>query len=216
MAASPSRAAFPGKGGERWEFEPDAIAALRGQVAAWRAEAPAAPAILRPGRSSNAAVARVAALDRFAAHFRTARALSRRITLVTGPTNSGKSHTALDALAGSGSGMALAPLRLLAHEFREALEARGTPASLTTGEERIIVPGARHLAATVEMCPFHMPVDVGVVDEAQMLHDRDRGAAWTAGHHGRAGAAPLRARRARTGRRWSAASRSSAATRSRR
>ena len=117
----------------------------------------------------NAAVARVAALDRFAAHFTTARALNRRITLVTGPTNSGKSHLALDRLAAAESGLALAPLRLLAHEFREALAARGVAASLSTGEERDPVPGSRHLAATVEMCPFRDPVDVAVVDEAQLL-----------------------------------------------
>ena len=49
--------------------------------------------------------------------------------------------------------MALAPLRLLAHEFRDALAARGVPASLSTGEERIRVPGSRHLAATVECAP---------------------------------------------------------------
>ncbi|MCT6814336.1 MAG: RNA helicase, partial [Bombella apis] len=131
-------------------------------------------------RKGNAAIARVAALDRFAAHFRTARALKRRITLVTGPTNSGKSHTALEALAQAESGLALAPLRLLAHEFREAMLSRGVPASLTTGEERIIDPTARHLAATVEMCPFSTPVDVAIIDEAQMLSDPDRGAAWTA------------------------------------
>ncbi|MUG89875.1 helicase-related protein [Bombella sp. ESL0385] len=131
-------------------------------------------------RKGNAAIARVAALDRFAAHFRTARALNRRITLVTGPTNSGKSHTALEALAQAESGLALAPLRLLAHEFREAMLSRGVPASLTTGEERIIDPTARHLAATVEMCPFNNPVDVAIIDEAQMLSDPDRGAAWTA------------------------------------
>ncbi|WP_264798810.1 DEAD/DEAH box helicase, partial [Acetobacter peroxydans] len=129
---------------------------------------------------ANAVIARVAALDRYAAHFRTARALQRRITLVTGPTNSGKSYTALNALAQAESGLALAPLRLLAHEFREALASRGVEASLSTGEERLIVPGSRHLAATVEMCPFYSPVDVAVIDEAQMLFDTDRGAAWTA------------------------------------
>ena len=74
----------------------------------------------------------------------------------------------------------MAPLRLHANEFREALAARGVLASLATGEKRIVVPGSRHLAATVEMCPLHNPVDVAIVDEAQMLHDPDRGAAWTA------------------------------------
>jgi len=184
---------IPQRGGrEKWEFDPAELAPLAASVAEWReAEVAAvqarrrdgggvaAPA-LKLGRAANAAVARVAALDRYAGHFATARALNRRITLITGPTNSGKSHTALDRLAGSESGMALAPLRLLAHEFRDALATRGVPASLSTGEERMRVPGSRHLAATVEMCPFHLPVDVALVDEAQMLGDRDRGAAWTA------------------------------------
>ncbi|MCK8783063.1 RNA helicase [Roseomonas sp. NAR14] len=180
---------IPERGGrERWEFDPAELAPLRAEVARWREdEAPAgrpgkapAPMVLRPGKAANAAVARVAALDRYAAHFATARALKRRITLVTGPTNSGKSHTALDRLAKAESGLALAPLRLLAHEFRDALGQRGVAASLSTGEERMPVEGSRHLAATVEMCPFQNPVDVALIDEAQMLYDRDRGAAWTA------------------------------------
>ncbi len=172
---------IPGKGGERFEFDPAELAALRALVPDWRAreEKPATPALPR-GRAGNAAVARVAALDRYAAHFATARSLIRRITLVTGPTNSGKSYLALNRLAEAESGLALAPLRLLAHEFREALAARGVAASLTTGEERMLIPGSRHVAATVEMCPFRNPVAVAVIDEAQMLHDRDRGAAWTA------------------------------------
>ncbi|MDN6713522.1 MAG: DEAD/DEAH box helicase, partial [Acetobacter sp.] len=175
-------------GRERWEFDPAALVALRGNLSEWRKEE-RGPAT-GPGKGkhapdmgrkvANAVIARVAALDKYAAHFRTARALNRQITLVTGPTNSGKSYTALNALAQAESGLALAPLRLLAHEFREALAARGVEASLSTGEERIEVPGSRHLAATVEMCPFYSPVDVAVIDEAQMLFDTDRGAAWTA------------------------------------
>jgi ATP-dependent RNA helicase SUPV3L1/SUV3 len=171
-------------GRERWEFDPAEIIPLKREAAEWRrAEQESAggkDARTTPIRVGNAAVARVAALDRYAAHFATARALRRRITLVTGPTNSGKSHTALDRLASADNGFALAPLRLLAHEFREALGQRGVDASLATGEERITIPGSRHLAATVEMCPLHNPVDVAIVDEAQLLHDRDRGAAWTA------------------------------------
>ncbi|NHO32871.1 helicase-related protein [Acetobacter fallax] len=187
------------EGQELWEFDPAEIIALRPLLPEWRRGGPEVgdrkerqgkgrdrrdnplpepPAVGK--HVANAVIARVAALDRYAAHFRTARALERRITLVTGPTNSGKSHTALDALAQAESGLALAPLRLLAHEFREALAARGVEASLATGEERMIIPGSRHLAATVEMCPFNNPVDVAVIDEAQMLFDADRGAAWTA------------------------------------
>jgi ATP-dependent RNA helicase SUPV3L1/SUV3 len=183
------RVAGGARGGERLEFDPAELARLRPGVAGWRdaerrgreARQPA-PQLPRgqAARGANAAVARAAALDRYAAHFATARALDRRITLITGPTNSGKSHTALDTLAASESGLALAPLRLLAHEFRDALASRGVLASLVTGEERLPVPGSRHLAATVEMCPFRSPVDVAMVDEAQMLGDRDRGAAWTA------------------------------------
>ncbi|GBQ45111.1 helicase-related protein [Komagataeibacter sucrofermentans] len=173
-------------GQERWEFDPTELMALRQNLPEWRREGPESDkrAPLAPDlgnkRVGNAVIAQVAALDRYAAHFRTARALNRRITLVTGPTNSGKSHTALDALARAESGLALAPLRLLAHEFRESLTARGVPTSLATGEERIDVPGSRHLAATVEMCPLNNPVDVAIIDEAQMLTDPDRGAAWTA------------------------------------
>lgn len=170
-------------GTELWEFDPQALVALRARLPEWRGGAPTSPALVPDAgtrKVGNAVIARVAALDRYAAHFKTARALKRRITLVTGPTNSGKSHTALEALARAESGMALAPLRLLAHEFREALTARGVPTSLATGEERIDVPGSRHLAATVEMCPLHNPVDVAIIDEAQMLSDPDRGAAWTA------------------------------------
>ena len=185
-----------GKSVRHSEFDPEALAALRPELAGWRAAdaqpgraaprgrgQPAHAPAAEPARGTsaqNAAVARVAALDRYAAHFRTARALNRRIILVTGPTNSGKTHYALDRLAAAPSGLALAPLRLLAHEFREGLAARGVAVSLTTGEERDLVPGARHVAATVEMCPFQNPVDVAVIDEAQMLDDPDRGAAWTA------------------------------------
>ena len=49
-----------------------------------------------------------------------------------------------------------------------------------TPRRRFPARGCGHLAATVEMCPFRMPVDAAMIDEAQMLGDRDRGAAWTA------------------------------------
>ncbi len=168
------------------EFDPAALEALRGSARAWReadgGDGPPVPHEARTGarRTSNAAVARAAGLDRYAAHFATARALDRRIVACLGPTNSGKTHFGLTRLAEAESGVALGPLRLLAHEYREALEARGVPASLSTGEERIAVPGSRHTAATVEMCPFRSPVEVAMVDEAQMLADPERGAAWTA------------------------------------
>ncbi len=173
---------------EELEFHPDQIEALLPQVARWLrggAERDGAqpdgaePAEARP-RVPNGAIARRAGLDRYAAHFTNARSLQRRFTVVIGPTNSGKSHYALDRLAAADSGAALAPLRLLALEFQEALAARGVAASLLTGEERDIIPGARHVACTVEMADTSRIIDVAVIDEAQMLADPDRGAAWTA------------------------------------
>jgi ATP-dependent RNA helicase SUPV3L1/SUV3 len=165
------------------EFDPAVLERLREAVPDWRRSTGEQPfeAPRREGRgSSNAAVARVAGLDRYAAHFATARALDRRLVACLGPTNSGKTYFGLSRLAKAESGIILGPLRLLAHEYREALEAQGIPAALSTGEERIAVPGSRHTAATVEMCPFRTPVDVAVIDEAQMLADPERGPAWTA------------------------------------
>lgn len=162
---------------EELEFHPDQITALLPQVARWKARGEEPE---RRPRVSNIVIARRAGLDRYVAHFAEARSLERRITLVIGPTNSGKSHYALDRLAAAESGAALAPLRLLALEFQDALAARGVLANLVTGEERHLFPSARHTACTVEMAHTSRVVDVAVIDEAQMLADPDRGAAWTA------------------------------------
>jgi ATP-dependent RNA helicase SUPV3L1/SUV3 len=145
------------------EFDPVALDALRATVPAWReadevgAHSAAQGESRAEGRLSNAAIARVAGLDRYVAHFATARAIDRRIIACLGPTNSGKTHFGLTRLAAAESGVVLGPLRLLAHEYRDALEARGVPTALATGEERIPIPGSRHTAATVEMCPFRNP-----------------------------------------------------------
>lgn len=171
-------------GREIWEFDPQQIIELRKQVPLWRKDsAPSKTILRRPdmGRGVDSSVlARLAGMDQYAAHFSMARAINRRITLVTGPTNSGKSHIALEALADASNGIALAPLRLLAHEFRDTLAEKNVISSLYTGEERIDDPYATHICATVEMCPFSKAFDVALIDEAQMLLDPDRGAAWTA------------------------------------
>ncbi|MCM5682215.1 helicase [Schlegelella sp. S2-27] len=111
--------------------------------------------------------------------FATARRLGRRVTLFVGPPNSGKTHAAFERLAQTESGAYLAPLRLLALEGRDRLEARGVPCSLLTGEEHVPSPGARAVSSTVEMANTREMVDVAVIDEAQMLFDPDRGWAWT-------------------------------------
>ncbi|MBY0557565.1 MAG: RNA helicase [Burkholderiaceae bacterium] len=124
-------------------------------------------------------------LAEYPASFDTARRIKRRLIAVLGPTNSGKTHMAIEALAKAPSGVYLAPLRLLAlenYERLQGMQVRGKPlaVSLVTGEERRLVPGATHVASTVEMLDTRTEVDVAVIDEIQMLGDRDRGAAWTA------------------------------------
>lgn len=106
--------------------------------------------------------------------------MPRRFVALLGPTNSGKTHRAIEALKRATSGVYLAPLRLLANENYERLDESGVPVSLVTGEERKLHPAARHVASTVEMLDPHRPVDVAVIDEVQMLDDTDRGGAWTA------------------------------------
>ncbi len=96
-----------------------------------------------------------------------------------GPPNSGKTHDAINRLAEAGNGWYLAPLRLLAWEIYDRLNARGVPCNLLTGEEYIPVEGAEITASTIEMFNPNAPGEVVIIDEAQMLADPDRGWAWT-------------------------------------
>jgi hypothetical protein len=111
--------------------------------------------------------------------FPRARALGRVVHFRLGPTNSGKTHEALEALKKASSGVYLAPLRLLAMEVRDRLVAQGIPCNLLTGEEHDLMAGARHTACTVEMMNPEHEVEVAVIDEIQMLQDPGRGWAWT-------------------------------------
>lgn len=119
-------------------------------------------------------------LHDYPATFPIARGLRRHIHFHLGPTNSGKTHEALVVLQQARSGVYLAPLRLLAMEIRDRLMEAGVPCNLVTGEERVLIPGARHTACTVEMMHPGKEVDVAVIDEIQMLQDESRGYAWTA------------------------------------
>ena len=119
-------------------------------------------------------------LDQYPQLFPLARSLGREIEIFTGPTNSGKTYAGMQLLAQAQSGTYLAPLRLLAMEGQEAITERGITCSLVTGEERKLKEGAQFVASTVEMADFSNVVDVAVIDEAQMLADKDRGWAWTA------------------------------------
>ena len=107
-----------------------------------------------------------------------ARELNRKLYFFVGPTNSGKTHEAMQELMSADTGTYLAPLRLLALENYEYLNANGTPASLITGEEERFDEDAGHICSTIEMINYNLEVDVCVIDEVQMLDDDDRGWAW--------------------------------------
>uniref|UniRef100_A0A0G4HFK7 RNA helicase n=1 Tax=Chromera velia CCMP2878 TaxID=1169474 RepID=A0A0G4HFK7_9ALVE len=104
----------------------------------------------------------------------------RRIVLHCGPTNSGKTHAALRRLGDAASGVYLGPLRLLATEVFSRLQSEWrVKASLLTGQEKVLTQGAQHLACTVELAPLSHKFDVAVIDEVQMIADRERGPRWT-------------------------------------
>ncbi|KAK0282064.1 RNA helicase [Friedmanniomyces endolithicus] len=117
--------------------------------------------------------------------FPATRALQRTVHLHVGPTNSGKTYQALQRLENAATGAYAGPLRLLAHEVYTRLNAKGRPCILLTGEERrrptIPSPfGAADLkACTVEMMPLNRLMDVAVIDEIQMIGNKERGWAWT-------------------------------------
>ena len=111
--------------------------------------------------------------------FELARRMQRTVTLYVGPPNSGKTYAAFEKLAAAHDGCYLAPLRLLALEGRDRLVGRGVACSLLTGEENDPAPDARVVSSTIEMVNTSKPIDVAVIDEAQMIFDTSRGWAWT-------------------------------------
>ena len=109
-----------------------------------------------------------------------ARAMRREVHLHVGPTNSGKTYSAIQQLKAADSGVYCSPLRLLAWEVAEGLNNRdGVPCNMITGQEKKPVDGARHVACTVEMADIRRMVDVAVVDEAHLMGDPERGYAFT-------------------------------------
>ncbi|MBQ8092461.1 MAG: hypothetical protein IJ242_02660 [Clostridia bacterium] len=108
-----------------------------------------------------------------------ARRIHRRFILHLGPTNSGKTHESIQRLHSARRGIYLGPLRLLAAEQFETLNGSGIPCSLVTGEEQILVPGSKVQSSTVEMADLETHYDIAVIDECQMIADKNRGGAWT-------------------------------------
>jgi len=103
----------------------------------------------------------------------------RKIIVHVGPTNSGKTYNALQALTNAKSGAYLGPLRLLAWEIYDKLNSKGIPCNLVTGQELDYVEGAQHVSCTVEMIQTERRMEVAVIDEMQMIGDKNRGSAWT-------------------------------------
>ncbi|RPB00989.1 hypothetical protein L873DRAFT_1678304 [Choiromyces venosus 120613-1] len=109
-----------------------------------------------------------------------ARQFKRTWHLHVGPTNSGKTYNALKRLEESADGIYAGPLRLLAHEIFERMNAKGIPCNLVTGDDRRVVSATAAIASsTVEMVDLNRQVEVAVLDEIQMIGDEDRGWAWT-------------------------------------
>ncbi len=111
----------------------------------------------------------------------TLRAASRLVAIL-GPTNTGKTHLAIERMLDHRSGMIGFPLRLLAREnYDRVVKLKGARAvALITGEEKILPPNPSYFVCTVESMPLDRPVEFLAVDEIQLCADRERGHVFTA------------------------------------
>ncbi len=109
------------------------------------------------------------------------RARGAGVTAVLGPTNTGKTHLAIERMLAHSSGLIGLPLRLLAREvYNRAVERVGAEAvALVTGEEKIKPPNPRFWVATVEAMPRDLDVAFLAVDEIQLAADFERGHVFT-------------------------------------
>jgi ATP-dependent RNA helicase SUPV3L1/SUV3 len=100
---------------------------------------------------------------------------------VLGPTNTGKTHLAVERMLGHASGMIGLPLRLLAREIYDRIvKLRGARAvALITGEEKIVPPRPQYFVCTVEAMPLSREVEFLAVDEIQLCADPERGHVFT-------------------------------------
>jgi ATP-dependent RNA helicase SUPV3L1/SUV3 len=105
----------------------------------------------------------------------------RNVTAVLGPTNTGKTHLAIERMLEHESGMIGLPLRLLAREVYDKISARigADKVALITGEEKIKPERARFWVATVEAMPRDIDVDFLAIDEVQLAADPERGHVFT-------------------------------------
>ncbi len=106
---------------------------------------------------------------------------ARGVTAVLGPTNTGKTHLAIERMLGHESGMIGLPLRLLAREvYQRVVEKAGAHnVALVTGEEKIKPDKPRYWVSTVEAMPRDLDLSFVAVDEIQLAADLDRGHVFT-------------------------------------
>ncbi|MGH6719871.1 MAG: helicase-related protein, partial [Alphaproteobacteria bacterium] len=104
-----------------------------------------------------------------------------RVVAILGPTNTGKTHLALERMLGHESGIIGLPLRLLAREiYDRVVAAKGAATvALVTGEEKIVPPRPRWFVCTTEAMPVDRSVDFVAVDEVQLAADDERGHVFT-------------------------------------
>jgi len=106
---------------------------------------------------------------------------NNRTVAVLGPTNTGKTHYAIERMLAHRTGIIGLPLRLLAREVYDKIVALRGPSvvALVTGEERIVPPRAKYWVCTVEAMPEGMGCDFLAVDEIQLCADPERGHVFT-------------------------------------
>ena len=106
---------------------------------------------------------------------------TRNVTAVLGPTNTGKTHLAIERMLGHESGLIGLPLRLLAREVfnKMVIRAGADKVALITGEEKIIPPHPCYWVATVEAMPRQADVAFVAIDEVQLAADLERGHVFT-------------------------------------
>ena len=107
--------------------------------------------------------------------------MTRRVTAVLGPTNTGKTHFAIDRMLAHRTGVIGLPLRLLAREVYDRIVAQRGPSvvALVTGEERIVPDRTAYWVCTVEAMPLDIGADFVAIDEIQLCADPERGHVFT-------------------------------------
>ena len=105
----------------------------------------------------------------------------RDVTAVLGPTNTGKTHLAIERMVAHESGLIGLPLRLLAREVygRVCEKVGANKVALVTGEEKILPPGAKYSVCTVEAMPRETDAAFVAIDEVQLAGDLERGHIFT-------------------------------------